>query len=336
MKISVLLPGYNAEKYMRETLDSIVEQTFRDFELVYIDDGSSDRSIEIVESYRDKLPALNIIKNETNQMLARTLNIGLEACKGDYIYRIDADDCLVPETLEKMYTTLKKHRDCDGIICDRNHIDEKGILYRRSLTFTEDYYLKKHMMFRTAYGGQPCLIKKDKWFEAGLHEETLKAVSDRDMGLKMTPIMKFVGIPEPLYIYREHRANTTTGSASFIKTDYYQNYFKHLTEKTFKIEDYINDWKKVKHFKTLEFDYKEERQKKYANTILRCAMYLAEQGMKDEALEEIKKAEFMWPKNNYRPFAFMIKNGFKRLKKFWINMNCWFRYTYDDKYDVDL
>jgi glycosyltransferase involved in cell wall biosynthesis len=170
MRISILLPGYNVEKHIRETLDSIVDQTFKDYELVYIDDASQDKSVEIVESYRERLSSLRVVRNKENKKLATTLNIGLRNCQGEYIFRIDADDLLVPETLQRMNQALLDNPEINGVVCDRHHINEDGSDKRISLTLTEDYYLKKAILFITAFGGQPCLIKRDIWLEAGLHD----------------------------------------------------------------------------------------------------------------------------------------------------------------------
>ena len=319
---------------MPATLAALAAQTFQDFELICVDDASSDNTLEILQNC--KIPALNIIRNETNQRLARTLNIGLKACQGEYVFRIDGDDLLTPDALEKMVKTLEKNPQANAVICDRLHIDEQGQSYRMSLTLTEDYYLKKNMIFRTAFGGQPCLIKKEVWFAAGLHSEFLRAASDRDMGLKMVRHINIVGLPERLYIYREHKSNTTSNSGNYKNSAEFQEHFRSLTDSVFSTEDYFNDWDMVKRHKTLEFDYAKERQKKYANTILRCAMYLAARGCKKEALTEIKKAEFLAPQINYSAFAALINLGFKDLQKFWVNMNCWFKYAYDENNVVNL
>lgn len=336
MKISILLPVYNIAKYLPATLDSLSAQTFRDFEIVCVDDASSDNTLEIMQEYASKFPVVNIVRNATNQRLARTLNIGLQACRGEYIFRIDGDDLLTPDALEKMMRTLEQNPQANAAVCDREHIDENGRPYRLSLTLTEDYYLKKNMIFRTAFGGQPCLIKKDVWFAAGLHSEFLRAASDKDMGLKMVKHINIVGLPERLYIYREHRANTTSNSGSYKNSAEFQNHFRELTDSVFTAEDYINAWDMIKRHKTLEFDYAKERQKKYANTILRCALHLAELGRKKDALAEIKKAEFLAPQINYKAFVWLIKLGCKNLRKFWTNMNCWFNYAYDENNVVNI
>ena len=94
-KISVIMPAYNAEKYLREAIDSILGQTFTDFELIVINDCSRDDTEQIILSYQD--PRIVYLKNEKNLGVAGTLNRGLEVARGAYIARMDADDRSVPD-----------------------------------------------------------------------------------------------------------------------------------------------------------------------------------------------------------------------------------------------
>ncbi|MFA6074534.1 MAG: glycosyltransferase [Negativicutes bacterium] len=98
MKVSVIMPVYNAEKYLREAIDSILEQTFRDFEFLIIDDGSTDSSVEIVNSYCDC--RIKFFKNCENKGIVFSLNKGLEFANGEYIARMDADDISLRERIK--------------------------------------------------------------------------------------------------------------------------------------------------------------------------------------------------------------------------------------------
>lgn len=97
-KVTVLMPVYNGEKYLREAIESILSQTFRDFEFLIINDGSTDNSVKIIESYDD--PRIRLVNNESNLKLVVTLNKGLLLSRGEYIARMDADDISFPERLE--------------------------------------------------------------------------------------------------------------------------------------------------------------------------------------------------------------------------------------------
>ena len=108
-KVTVLMSVYNGEKYLQEAIDSILEQTFKDFEFLIINDGSTDKTGEILESYHDL--RIKIINNEKNIGLTKSLNKGLKLARGEYIARQDADDISMPERLEKEVEFLETHQD---------------------------------------------------------------------------------------------------------------------------------------------------------------------------------------------------------------------------------
>lgn len=107
--VTVLMSVFNGEKYLREAIDSILTQTFSDFEFLIINDASTDRSREIILSYLD--PRIRLIDNEENIGLTRSLNKGIDLAKGKYIARMDADDVSMPERLEKQVRFMEENPD---------------------------------------------------------------------------------------------------------------------------------------------------------------------------------------------------------------------------------
>lgn len=105
--ISVILPVYNAERFLKEAIDSILQQTFSDFELLLINDGSTDGSEQIIASYTD--PRIVYIKNEKNEGLIYSLNKAIDLARGRYIARMDADDVSLPQRFEKQLRYLEEH-----------------------------------------------------------------------------------------------------------------------------------------------------------------------------------------------------------------------------------
>ena len=112
VSISIIMSVFNSEKYLKEAIDSILKQTFRDFEFIIIDDGSSDSSVTIIKSYEDI--RIKFIENNVNIGLAASLNKGIEMATGKYIARMDSDDVAVPERLEQQYKYMEAHPE---IIC---------------------------------------------------------------------------------------------------------------------------------------------------------------------------------------------------------------------------
>jgi glycosyltransferase involved in cell wall biosynthesis len=125
-KVSVLMPNYNCEKYIAEAIESILDQSFTDFEFIIIDDCSTDGSWKIIQEYAEKDARINAMKNEENLKICKTLNRGIEIAKGEYIARMDSDDIAKPEWLEKVFQEIVS--DSNIGICGANFdvIDSKG------------------------------------------------------------------------------------------------------------------------------------------------------------------------------------------------------------------
>ena len=109
-RITVLMPVYNAERHLREAIDSILAQSFKPFEFLIIDDGSTDRSASIIASYRDE--RIRFFRNETNLGISATLNKGIALSSCELIARMDADDISHPQRLQKQFGFMKRNPAC--------------------------------------------------------------------------------------------------------------------------------------------------------------------------------------------------------------------------------
>jgi len=228
IKISVLLPVYNAKDYLPQAISSLIKQTFQDFEVVMVNDASTDTSLEIMTKAKKMMPNVTIVSYDKNRTLPGALNEGLKNCKGEYIFRLDADDWLDATCLEKEYRFLQDHPDYDGVISDELKVDEHQQPVRLLLKLGDDYYIKKQNLFRTAFGGPTLMLKKEKFYDAGLHDERAKVSSDRLLGIKLHHISKIGHIPERLYYYREHEKNISQNNTLFKKKSALYKYEKHL------------------------------------------------------------------------------------------------------------
>ena len=126
--ITVLMPVYNGEEYLRLAIDSILKQSYSDFEFLIINDGSTDKSEEIILSYDDK--RIRYIKNEVNLKLIKTLNKGIDLAKGEFIARMDCDDVALPNRLEKQIELFYKNPNLDFISGLPIHLLNNGRIYR--------------------------------------------------------------------------------------------------------------------------------------------------------------------------------------------------------------
>jgi len=123
-KISVVIPVYNREKYVQSAVDSILSQTFSDFELLVIDDGSTDGSIAVVQSYSD--PRIRFVRNNTNLGVSATRDKGIQLARGEYLAFLDSDDCAYPDRLRKQTAFLDNHPDYAAVGSWSEWMSEEG------------------------------------------------------------------------------------------------------------------------------------------------------------------------------------------------------------------
>ena len=118
--VSIILPVYNVEKYLKDCLDSIFRQTFRDFELICVDDGSTDSSGKILDELAEANPVMQVFHTE-NHGLSAARNYGMSHAKGKYIVFIDSDDSVIPDYLEIFYREMEEHHS-DLVACGRKMV----------------------------------------------------------------------------------------------------------------------------------------------------------------------------------------------------------------------
>lgn len=159
--ISVILPVYNGEKYISKSIESILNQTIKDFELIIINDGSTDNTDDIICSYDDS--RIIYLKNDTNLKLIRTLNIGLENSKGKFISRIDADDIAFPNLFEKQLQIFNKYYYVDFINV-RTYLmsEDESRYYKSKTTISVNHDVHQHIIFFQNMISHPGLMIKSK------------------------------------------------------------------------------------------------------------------------------------------------------------------------------
>jgi glycosyltransferase involved in cell wall biosynthesis len=157
-KVTVLLPSYNGEKFISEALKSISDQTFSDLEILVINDGSIDGTLDILNKAKE--PRLRIINNEKNLGLVASLNIGIDNALGEYIARMDQDDIALPERLEKQVKFMDSHNDvaaCGTWVKTFGKID--GFI-NKTLTDPED--IKANLLFYTSMAHPTVMIREKR------------------------------------------------------------------------------------------------------------------------------------------------------------------------------
>jgi len=199
-KVTVLMSVYNGQEYLRESIDSILKQTFKDFEFLIINDGSTDKTAEILESYQD--PRIKIINNERNIGLTKSLNKGLKLAKGEYIARMDADDISMRNRLEVQYDYLTNNLEVGLVGSWNGVIDDIGntIGFWKCNYSSEDiYYI---LNFRNCLTHCSVLFRKDLIMNNGGYNETVNDAEDYELWSRVSKITKIYQIQEPLVKWR--------------------------------------------------------------------------------------------------------------------------------------
>lgn len=205
-KISVIMGIYNCEDTLREAIDSIVNQTVTDWELILCDDGSKDGTYDIAKKYEANIPRkVIVLKNDENRGLNYTLNRCLKSAKGMYIARMDGDDRCSPKRFEKELAVLEQEPEISIVSSDMEHFDETGTWGRIS---HPEYPQKADFVGGTPFCHAPCMVKREAYEAVGGYSEekwTLR-VEDYHLWIKMYAAgYKGKNIPLPLYQMRDDR-----------------------------------------------------------------------------------------------------------------------------------
>ncbi len=204
-RITVVMPVYNAERYLRAAIDSILGQTFADFELLIVDDGSDDGSTAIVSSYTDE--RIRLIRNECNLGLIATLNKGLQAARGQYVARMDADDISLPTRLARQIAYLDRHREVGVVGSYFHRIDENGRILSTDRRKTKDF-LVSFRIYVEAYNPfcHPAVMFRTKGIrDGGGYNPAFPSAEDGALWFQLNEAgIKFATIPRVLLLYRIH------------------------------------------------------------------------------------------------------------------------------------
>lgn len=234
-RVTVLMPVYNGEKYLREAMESILGQTYTDFEFLIINDGSTDRSVEIIESYPDA--RIRLVHNEKNINLIATLNKGIELARGEYIARMDCDDISLPDRLAKQVAFMDAHPEIGGCGTWAKVIDEKGNVYksRKALTgksikrlrWIPTPFIHPTIMARTS------LLKENRYSEGYLYAE------DYELWLRLCRETEIFNLKDYLLYYRIHPDNVSSSKREQQLISSYKAFLSFTGDGRISYEDFL-------------------------------------------------------------------------------------------------
>lgn len=207
MKVTVGIPFYNCEDFLEDAIKSIIAQTYSNWELILVDDGSKDNSLQIAQEYVAKDKRIRVISDGANKRLPYRLNQIISEAKGKYIARMDADDLIAVDRIEKQVNFLEKNKNFDlvstGILSVKNDLSFVG--YRGSKSNNspnlEDAILGKTGIIHAS------ILAKAEWYKRNLYNINNKLAEDYELWLKayLKNDLAVGFIEDPLYFYREEQ-----------------------------------------------------------------------------------------------------------------------------------
>lgn len=205
MKVTVLMSVYNGARFLHDSIRSIINQTFRDFEFIIIDDGSTDRSSGIIKSFNDS--RIKFISNSENIGLTKSLNIGLSVAKGTYIARVDADDISLSDRLELQYKYFERHSGVTLLGGGAHFIDESNEVIRTKFRLPDHSSIFFYCFFNSPFIHSSVMFRKECLKTLGGYNSSFKCAQDYDLWSRWVACFKVANLEKVIVKWR----NTSTG-----------------------------------------------------------------------------------------------------------------------------
>lgn len=208
MKISIIMGIFNCSPTLAEAIDSILAQTYHNWELILCDDGSTDNTYSIAQQYASKYDNIILLRNNRNMGLNYTLNRCLECATGDYIARMDGDDLSLPDRLQIEADFLDDHPEYAIVSTPMIYFDENGIFHTGKGNGEPN---KKDIVRHTPFCHAPCMVRREAYFSVGGYTVDTKylRVEDWQLWIKMYAAgYRGYNLEAPLYMMRDDRNAT--------------------------------------------------------------------------------------------------------------------------------
>ncbi len=213
-RVSVCIPSFNHAPYLAKAIDSVLAQTYRDFEIVIVDDGSTDDSLEIAEGYASQYPELVRVlthPDHANRGISETVNLAYQQSRGEFWSGLPSDDMLLPEKLERQIAFLDDHQDIGWTYSYATFVDEAGQPHAFGLfgkDITKHTNPLQHLLRANVIPGMTAMMRRSCTDQVGLHEPGLM-YSDWEFWLRMTNQCPVAFMPQPLVKVRVHSYNSS-------------------------------------------------------------------------------------------------------------------------------
>jgi len=225
LKVSVIIPNYNHSKYLRQRIESVLNQTFTDFELIILDDFSTDNSRDIINEYTTRFPNINSYFNRINTGNPfKQWDYGVSLSKGQFIWIAESDDFASPYYLEKTVEIMEKDKNRGIVYCDSKVLDEQNkkeyLVSEKKTFFSKTRWLnnysnkgyneiQQHLYLANLINNvSSVLFRKSKYIEAGLANQSMKYCGDWYLYIRILLISDIAYISEPLNNFRLHSGSS--------------------------------------------------------------------------------------------------------------------------------
>jgi glycosyltransferase involved in cell wall biosynthesis len=197
--VSIVIPVHNGEKYIKESIDSCLEQTYKNIEIIVVDDKSEDNTLNILKNYGNRI---TVIPVEKQNGLGNVINIGIRKSKGKYIARMDADDIMYPTRIEKQVEYLESHPNCVAVGGQIDIIDENGNITGHREYAVEDKDIKKNLFLFQPFAHPAVTLRRSTLEEIGLYPENMWKVEDVKLFLILSTKGEFHNLKDTVLKYR--------------------------------------------------------------------------------------------------------------------------------------
>ncbi|HKN87924.1 MAG TPA: glycosyltransferase [Nitrospiraceae bacterium] len=216
--VSVILPVYNGARFIKESLDSVLVQTFHDYEVICVDDGSTDASLAILHEYRPNITVLR----QTNAGQGAARNAGVRHASGRYVAFIDQDDRWYPWKLEQQVRTIEREPEAVLVHCNSDRMDSEGRVVQRGATLAEYQRAMNSPLGRLLNEGlilpSAMFVRRDAFERVGGFDPELRGYEDFDLCARLKQEGRFVFLDEPGMCYRVHPGGSSRAGHTVVRS----------------------------------------------------------------------------------------------------------------------
>jgi len=216
--ISVIMPVFNADQYVAESIDSVLSQTFRDFEFIIVDDGSTDKSLSVLKAYAERDSRIHLI-SRPNTGIVGALNDGLAEAKGEFVARMDADDLCRRDRFELQVKRLREEPGLVVLGSCATAIDPTGSkLGLINVPLSHEEIESKHLAGHSSIFHPAAMIRTESLRAVGGYRQGTCPCEDYDLWLRLGEMGRLENLKEPLFIWRKSATGLLIGNVSRVQT----------------------------------------------------------------------------------------------------------------------